>query len=140
MDAIAISITDGSQTAPIAAFSADVTNICAGQVISFQDESLNNPTAWSWVFEGGQPATSTDQYPSVIYTETGTYTIQLIVNNDAGSNTTILIDYIIVEDGSMEEVCDFSTASRIAWDRTFGTNRGDGLGDIVYRLLGDKNK
>ena len=55
-------------TAPVsAAISASQTSICAGQTIQFSSTSTGNPTAYSWSFPGGTPATSTSQSVAVSY-------------------------------------------------------------------------
>ena len=36
-----------------------------GGSIDFTDLSTGDPTSWSWTFEGGDPANSTEQNPSV---------------------------------------------------------------------------
>jgi PKD repeat protein len=81
---------------PTADFSADQTAIFEGETVSFTDQSLNNPTAWSWTFNGGTPATSTAQNPSVTYAVAGTYTVALTVTNEEGSDTKTVTDYITV--------------------------------------------
>ncbi|MCB0822930.1 MAG: PKD domain-containing protein [Bacteroidales bacterium] len=82
---------------PVADFIADQTTITEGDTIYFSDLSLNTPTGWEWTFSGGTPQTSTEQNPMVIYDSPGTYGVMLIASNDAGSNTMIKNDYIIVE-------------------------------------------
>ncbi|MGC9332492.1 MAG: PKD domain-containing protein, partial [Bacteroidales bacterium] len=83
--------------APIADFSASSTEICAGESIDFLDETLNIPTSWSWTFNGGTPATSTDQNPSdIVFNLPGEYTISLTATNAQGSNTETKTNYITV--------------------------------------------
>ena len=74
-------------TPPIADFSTSATTINTGESITFTDVSQNTPTAWNWTFEGGNPATSTEQNPMVNYVSAGTYNVTLQVTNDDGSNT-----------------------------------------------------
>ena len=52
-----------------------------GDTIHFIDKSTGNPTTWNWTFEGGIPATSTEQNPSVRYDESGSYIASLKVSN-----------------------------------------------------------
>lgn len=55
---------------PGIAFTADQTRVPFGTtVVAFTDYSTNNPTAWLWTFEGGNPPTSTAQHPLVTYPE-----------------------------------------------------------------------
>ncbi|MBQ3991265.1 MAG: PKD domain-containing protein, partial [Bacteroidales bacterium] len=56
---------------PVADFSASETYIMAENSVTFTDLSTNMPTSWSWTFEGGTPATSTEQNPTVTYNEAG---------------------------------------------------------------------
>jgi PKD repeat protein len=81
---------------PAAEFTASATNIEEGQSVTFTDQSTNSPTSWSWTFEGGTPATSTDQNPSITYNSAGTFDVSLTVTNSGGSDTETKIDYITV--------------------------------------------
>lgn len=72
---------------PIASFQPNYSNVCAGSVINFTDQSYGNPTSWSWSFPGGTPSTSTLQNPSVTYSTPGTYSVQLTVSNILGTDT-----------------------------------------------------
>ncbi|MFK7808980.1 MAG: PKD domain-containing protein, partial [Saprospiraceae bacterium] len=85
-------------TSPTAAFTSDITSGCADLTVAFTDQSSLNATSWSWTFEGGDPATSTDQNPTVVYDEAGTYDVTLTVTNAAGENTTTETSYISVND------------------------------------------
>jgi PKD repeat protein len=58
-------------------FRSDLQIICPGQSIKFIDESSSAPTEWNWVFEGGTPATSTDQNPTISYSAPGIYSVSL---------------------------------------------------------------
>lgn len=81
---------------PVAAFSASDTVICSGSTITFTDMSDEDPTAWSWSFPGGFPATSTQQDPSVSYSTPGNYMVQLIASNALGADTLTLSTYVTV--------------------------------------------
>src|SRR6185295_20070839 len=73
---------------PIANFIASNTSICEGQCINFTDLSANNPTSWSWSFQGASLFNSTQQHPSnICYNTAGTYFVSLTVSNASGSNT-----------------------------------------------------
>lgn len=97
----AILISDLSMTGdeelvfpPIASFSADVTETCTGEV-TFTDNSIFSPTSWLWDF--GDGATSTDENPSHTYTDDGTYTVTLTVENEAGEDVAVETSYIVVD-------------------------------------------
>ncbi len=83
---------------PMASFSSDSQGACAPTSIQFTDNSSNAPTSWVWTFEGGNPATSSDQNPSVAYTAAGTYTVILEAGNAAGNDTEAKFSYITIED------------------------------------------
>lgn len=82
---------------PVSAFSASQT-VCLKDTVQFVDNSTNVPTAWAWTFEGGTPATSTAQNPSVIYNAVGNYDVALNVTNTFGTNSSNQPNYITVVD------------------------------------------
>lgn len=79
---------------PIAAFEANVTETCTGEV-TFTDNSTFTPTEWSWVF--GDGGSSDEPNPTHVYTANGTYTVSLTVTNDAGDDNLIETAYIVVD-------------------------------------------
>jgi PKD repeat protein len=84
---------------PVAEFLASVYHINAGQSIEFSDFSSYQPTSWEWTFEGGSPATSTQQNPIVTYNQPGHYSVSLVVHNALGSDTLIKEYYVKVDQG-----------------------------------------
>ena len=85
-------------------FTADQTDIPSGCTISFTDLTTGIPTSWNWTFEGGSPATSTDQNPSVIYESNGSFNVSLEVSNINGSQELTKEAYINVEEGLLPEI------------------------------------
>jgi PKD repeat protein len=81
-------------TVPNAFFSYSDHSGCSPFIVNFIDQSQNNPTSWSWNFEGGFPATSTQQNPSVLYSVPGTYSVSLQATNDQGTDA-LLLDGLI---------------------------------------------
>jgi len=81
---------------------ADVTTVPAGGSVHFTDNSSNNPTSWLWSFPGGNPATSTQQNPTVTYETIGIYDVGLEVSNSFGSSQINLENYIIVGDPEIQ--------------------------------------
>ena len=97
----------GGAVPPNASFEANVLAGCAPLTIDFTDLSTNTPTNWSWTFEGGTPASSTDRNPTVTYSVPGTYTVILQSGNLGGTDTEVELAYIVIED---TPVADFSFA------------------------------
>jgi hypothetical protein len=81
----------------IAQFAADRTVVSVDEEVYFRDLSSNNPSEWSWTFEGGNPTSSTAREPGyVTYTQLGSFDVRLIVSNSLGQDTVVIKDYIRV--------------------------------------------
>ena len=85
---------------PVAAFNANQTEIFEGESVQFTDLSTGNPDTYLWTFEGGSPASSTNQNPLVVYNVPGNYTVSLTVSNSGGNDTYTATDYITVFDNN----------------------------------------
>ncbi|GAA4499805.1 hypothetical protein GCM10023172_19010 [Hymenobacter ginsengisoli] len=72
--------------APIPLYTATPTVGCPGLTVAFADTSALRPTAWSWTFPGGTPATSTLRNPTVVYNTPGHYGVTLSVSNANGTS------------------------------------------------------
>lgn len=82
-------------TNPSANFVSDKVLVPLGCPVNFTDLSVGIPFEWHWTFEGGTPATSTEQNPqNVTWDQAGEYTVTLIVSNPAGVDTIIKPAYI----------------------------------------------
>lgn len=80
--------TTAQLCSPIADFYYNRTLICEGGTVTFSDWSYNGEaTSWEWTFDGGTPATSTEQNPIVTYNTAGTYNVTLKAINNSGNNT-----------------------------------------------------
>ena len=83
--------TNDGYVAPLCIVKADFARnqeVCTGITIQYKDGSYRgDASAWEWTFEGGNPATSTLQNPTVVYTTAGRYTVSLKVSNAAGSDS-----------------------------------------------------
>ena len=80
----------------VADFTADTTTPAEGGTVVFTDTSTGTPTQWSWTFEGGTPATSTDQNPSIVYNTVGDYDVTLVASKTGSAGTELRTDYIAV--------------------------------------------
>ncbi len=81
---------------PVADFTVSENYIQQGQTINFFDLSDKGPTAWSWSFPGGVPASSTEKNPIVTYPDAGDFDVTLTVTNSGGADTQTKSAYIQV--------------------------------------------
>nr|NQU91344.1 PKD domain-containing protein [Bacteroidota bacterium] len=81
-----------------ATFASDVSEICTGESIQFEDLSTGDPTGWEWTFEGGTPATSTEQNPLVTYNTAGSFDVTLTITDGIGTDSFTVENYITVYD------------------------------------------
>lgn len=92
---------------PSTDFVASSQVILAGGTTNFTDLSLYTPTSWSWSFTGGNPSTSTLQYPSgIVYSTPGVYPVTLTASNGNGSDTETKTSYIHVINPGGPGACD----------------------------------
>ncbi len=85
------------QQAPVVDFTANATDLIAGDQATFTDLSTNDPNSWTWSFPGGDPSTSTLENPIVTYHTPGAYDVTLVAANAAGEGTEVKTTYITVE-------------------------------------------
>lgn len=85
----------------------DTVYIGYKEIVSFSNLSEGSYATYSWTFEGGNPASSIARNPNVTYTEVGTYTVSLKVENFLGEDT---IEKIVVSDYKLPEA-DFKVSS-----------------------------
>ena len=71
---------------PLTNFSVSTTSSCNG-LVNFSDLTSNSPSSWQWNF--GDGTISTLQNPSHTYTNSGSFTVELITTNPFGSDTII---------------------------------------------------
>jgi PKD repeat protein len=103
------------QLSPLARFSVDRQQVCAGSSVRFSDESLYQPTSWSWSFPGGTPASASVANPEVVYLSPGTYGVSLTVSNAQGSQTFSDSVFITVLDQSGEFFYEDFESGLAAW-------------------------
>jgi PKD repeat protein len=137
-----------------AEFTSSSTIVEVGGSITFEDKSLNDPTSWSWVFEGGSPAASTSKNPSITYNNEGTFSVELRVEN-SGSGCDKIIKHIevlrppvanftadntTVNGSESVQFTDLSTRDPISWSWQFSggspSTSEDQNPTVVYDSLG----
>ena len=79
-----------------AGFNADFQGTYSGGTIHFKDASLGTAKTWNWTFEGGTPATSSEQNPVVTFGTPGRYKVKLVVANNFKSSEKEVDDYILI--------------------------------------------
>jgi len=81
---------------PDANFDSDLKIACPGAAVQFSDWTAGQPTSWNWTFQGGSPATSTEQNPLVYFNTAGTYSVSLNATNANGNDTQTNLGYITI--------------------------------------------
>lgn len=72
-------VFDGFRLVKEDASSADAIKIFETESIQFMNTSLGAPDKIEWTFDGGTPATSTEENPIITYNTAGTYDVKLVV-------------------------------------------------------------
>jgi PKD repeat protein len=88
--------------APIANFGFSQPSFCEGTTIQFNDLSYFGPNNWQWEFEGGTPAFSTDQSPTITFSTAGKYSVKLKVSNSIGLDSIIKEQLIVINPNTGE--------------------------------------
>jgi PKD repeat protein len=80
-----------------AGFTANATNIQAGNAVDFTDQSVGGANNWQWTFTGGNPSSSIVQNPTgIIYNNEGVYDVTQTASNGTSNNTLTKKHYILV--------------------------------------------
>ncbi len=115
---------------------------CTDFVVDFMDNSLGNPSSWAWSFPGGNPSSSTEQNPTVVYSTSGIYDVILEVSNSQGTDVFEQSNYIEVNSeptifatystNLLEVVFDatVTNASSILWE--FGDGNTSAAQDPIH--------
>jgi len=82
-------------------FTSDATSICAGDSVTFTDNSQGAISYYQWIFEGGTPSEAKGAGPhTVIYSTPGTYDVILTIACREGDDSITKKNYITVNDCS----------------------------------------
>lgn len=134
--------------APVVSFTASTLSGCAPLEVQFTDESSNDPDSWNWIFEGGNPGSSTEKNPLVVYENEGIYDVRLTVTNSFGSSELLLEDYITVYgppaatfeytlvEGTIDLQYTGNQVSSYAWDFGDGNRSAEQSPDHTYTSSG----
>ena len=111
---------------PVAGFMHGNVAVCAGEAITFTDNSTDAAPGWSWQFPGGTPATSALASPSVTYPTSGSYSATLTVTNANGPDSETSTFQVFIMPNEVEVTITFDDyPQETAWTIT------DDNGDIV---------
>ena len=82
---------------PYPYFHADSTATCRFHPVHFTDDSFDDIISREWEFPGGQPSSSTEQNPEVIYPDAGTYDVKLTVSDGISTHSLTRKEFIRIE-------------------------------------------
>lgn len=107
--AVLITLTKQGDNCCSASFRADTTHGFAPFQVTFVDSTVPIPSAWLWDF--GDGTTSTDQFPTHVYTGPGTYTVSLITTGSTGCMDTMVLENYITVDLATGTVAGYNPAA-----------------------------
>jgi len=86
--------------APVADFISEKQVGCTGFTVQYNDLTYGTDyiESRSWIFEGGSPETSIEEFPVVQYNTKGTYDVELTSYNPTASDSKIRTDYVRIYD------------------------------------------
>lgn len=99
------------ENAVVSGFTALDNTINAGESVEFMSQALGNVTSWNWTFDGGVPATSTDENPVVQYNNNGMYSVTLEVSNGTNTSTLTKNNFVLVGFDTLEDMEEMTDAS-----------------------------
>ena len=83
-------------TLPKANFRAKSTVVAPGESVTFENLSNLVADSYEWTFKGADVETSTEQNPTVTYSNEGTYDVVLKAKNKKGNDEIVIKDLITV--------------------------------------------
>jgi PKD repeat protein len=114
---LALALAACGGEAPEAEFTAEPTSGERPLSVVFTDTSSGDPESWAWDF--GDGGTSTEQNPTHVYEEPGSYRVILTATNGEGSDDVVKPDLLTVTAPPLSDFC----------------QSVQGLGDAVDRLI-----
>jgi len=106
-------------------FSADQTIIPVGGQVQFTQQCFGEPDTYEWTFEGGTPATSTDENPVVTYNEVRSFDVSLTISKGADVQTMTKNNFIRVNEEYLMSNTSVTTCSGLFMDDGGENNYGD---------------
>lgn len=121
----------------VADFSGSARIICAGESVDFSDFSYNGIVQRIWIFEGGQPTTTTLQNPTIEYNTPGIYSVSLAASDGSNTVSTTKAGYIRVLDtayASLPFTEGFETTATLNSDPDANWYSDNLYGDIDWEI------
>ncbi len=124
--------------APEAMFYTDITTPCTDGIVKLIDASSFGPTSWRWTispssysYENGTDSLSSE--PELIFYDTVSYSIKLVVSNSAGSDSLEREDYIEATDSLLDIIISISPDTAIC-PASFTSLRleGEGASSFIW--------
>jgi hypothetical protein len=111
------------------------TYVCPGETIHFVDHSVASANAtYLWSFPGATPSTSTEKYPTVVYSSTGIFDVTLEVTDNGVTGSKTKQAYVQSTLPNNECVFEQFESGSIPTEWTFGHSTGGG---DVFSLSSD---
>jgi len=127
---------DTDQQLPIeASFTAQPTNIF--QNGSVQYTAPNNMSSYQWQFEGGSPATSSAQNPTVVYANSGYFDASLTITKNNQTDSHVKPQFIVVSEQPSDNI-DITSDSGVMQSQYGSTISGEGLDELTDDILSTK--
>lgn len=124
--------SDDETSALVADFTADVTTIPTGGVVTFTDQTIGVPDLRTWTFPGGTPSTFNGTEAKITYSAPGVYDVILTVLNARNTSTETKEGYItvtfvadfsadktVIEPGETVFFTDLTNGSPNSWNWSF---------------------
>lgn len=83
---------------PDVSFSGAPTAGCAPLAVGYSDHSTGAVSSWSWSF--GDGSASSEQNPTHVYPDAGTYSVYLTADGGQGASSHVEFDYVTVEEAT----------------------------------------
>jgi PKD repeat protein len=129
-----ITVTGSSE--PVAGFFTNVTSGTAPLSVQFNDTSTGSPTSWNWSFGDEtwfNTTVAAERNGTHSYIDSGSFTAQLTVSNDEGTDTTDPGTTITVDPAGSPPIADF-TGSPISGTAPLAVQFND-TSDVVNPLM-----
>jgi PKD repeat protein len=132
---IALVVVGCSGDPPEADFSATPTSGEVPFEVAFTDASSGDPESWAWDF--GDGGASTEENPTHVYEEPGTYRVILTVRNGEGSDDVVKPDLVIATNPPLNQFCQSVVELRDAVERLVDPGTLVGGVESIRAALGD---